>query len=341
MRIIIAFLFLSICSYGQLTVGYDFRNNQIKNYNETLEKFKSSETIFIFSNLIEKSQMEEFLKHSWSFTPFKVVSIEDFNIGTYLDGNYSFATYNNYEIVFNRQGNSKRTFNNYSFNFFLIDKEKYLKTEAKNKSKKNYKFNKYNVFSHDIISLGSFFLNANDYILFPTKNHTRDKELFLEDVYNHFYNSEFFYDNNSGFLQNNLQLINYYFQNNIKVSPLKELETLSEIQKLKSEKLVIPYEVYVFYDIEIAFNPAKENDFSKLKKDYNYDYQVLKSKEISDKILKGEEFHFIRYTLIETEKIIQIVNSKTGKVIYSKRFSGMRPTFPEKAFIDISKDISK
>ena len=98
------------------------------------------------------------------------------------------------------------------------------------------------------------------------------------------------------------------------------------VQKLKSEKLVIPYEVYAFYDIEIAFNPAKENDFSKLNQDYNFDYQVLKSKEVSDKILKGEEFYFIRYTLIETEKInfkdlgqplrIILTGSEYGPAIY-------------------------
>ena len=51
-----------------------------------------------------------------------------------------------------------------------------------------------------------------------------------------------------------------------------------------------------------------ENDFSKLKQDYNFDYQVLKSKEVSDKILKGEEFYL--FEEFDIEKNIDILYFK-------------------------------
>lgn len=373
MRIIIALLFLSFYSYGQTALGFDFRNNKIKNYDEngTLQRFKNSETIFIFSNFIDKTQMEEFLKKAWTVTPFKVISESEFNINNYLEGNYSFATYHRYGITFNRQkmqsagsyDNSTRTsnttpnniykstqqvssgftqqstFTNDQFLFFLINKNEYEKVREQ-----RVKDNNFDIASFPRIFVSSFLLSSNRFL--PVKNPksaevTKENEIIYSDIIRRFYDIDFMYDNKIGFLYNNIQNMNYHITKEIKISFFSEPEVSNQISKLKTDTLYIPFDLYCLYTFKNLKEKNKDN-FEKFKGDYDFPYNVLSSEDISTKIVNGEEFYYLRFNLIETENLVQVVNSKTGDVIYSRRFSGMGPyQIPDKAIKNINREVKK
>ncbi|WP_445456307.1 hypothetical protein [Flavobacterium sp. HNIBRBA15423] len=375
MRVIFVFIFFSLWSYGQISLGYDFRNNKIKNYDDgRMQRFKNSETIFIFSNFIEKKQIDEVLKSTWTVTPYKIISIDDFDINNYLNGNFSFATYQNNKVVFNRYKFEKSslydnntnssngspntvnrsspnkvssnstdkkttTFNNNYFSFFLLDTEDYLNNIKDIKRIDN----KFEVLSHSIIEISSFLLSDNflvyfDYFDSPS-TFMSDLKDFNDNIYSNFYKEDFLYDNKPGFLFNNFQNINNYILNETKVSPFNEIVTSQNILSLKNNILYIPYEVYCHYDIHVIYK--NKNGFDKFKKNYDYQYEVLKTEEISNKILNGDDFYYLKFNLIETDKILQVVHSKTGEILYSKRFSGMIEQLPNKAIEDLNKEIKK
>lgn len=339
MKTFIAFLFLSVYSYGQTALGYDFRNNQIKNYDEngTLQQFKKSETIFIFSNFIDKTQMEELLKKAWTVTPFKVITESEFNINNYLEGNYSFATYHTYGITFSRQKedltSSNNAFYNDQFLFFLINKDKY-----KNIREQRIKENNFDIISFPRIFVSSFLLSSNRFL--PIKN-PKSVETTEKNKNKYYYFNDFMYDNKAGFLYNNIQNMNNHITKEIKVSFFSEPEVSNQISKLKTDSLYIPFDLYCLYTFK-NLREKNKNNFEKFKDDYDFPYNVLSSEDISNKIVNGEEFYYLRFNLIETEKLVQVVNSKTGEVIYSRRFSGMGPyQIPDKAINDINREVKK
>lgn len=364
MKYIITFLFFSIFSHSQISLGNDLRNNEIKKYDDgRIKTFKNTETIFIFSNFIDKKVMEDVLSKSWTVTPFRVVSINDFKMINYLNGNYSFATYQNQNLTFTRiktdKNLSQETLNRVSsnnpnrsntntsiekepdrissksyysnfFDFFLIDKESYT-----NPSKR------YEVFKNHRIEIGNFLMSDNflvyfDYFFSPATFMT-DLTSFNNDIYNNLFNEDFMYDNKPGFLLNNIQRINSFIENETKISAFSEFVNTESIKVLKDTKLIIPYEVYCYYDIRVL--QKKNNDYSKLNKKYDYDYEVLNSDLISDKIMKGEDFYYLKFSLIETDKILQVVHSTDGYILYSKRFSGMIEQLPIKAINDLNDEI--
>ncbi|UOX34910.1 hypothetical protein LXD69_05205 [Flavobacterium sediminilitoris] len=364
MKYIILFLFFSIFSHSQISLGNDLRNNEIKKYDDgRINTFKNTETIFIFSNFIDKKIMEDILSKSWTVTPFSVVSINDFKMINYLNGDYSFATYQNQTLTFSKKKTHKNlshvTLNNASsnnpnrsgtsgnivnesdrtstrsyysnyFDFFLIDKESYTSTSKR-----------YEVFKNHRIEICNFLMSDNflvyfDYFFSPSTFMT-DLTSFNNDIYNNLYNEDFMYDNKPGFLLNNIQRINSFIENETKISAFSEFVNTESIKVLKDTKLIIPYEVYCYYDIRVL--QKKKNDYSKLNKKYDYDYEVLNSNLISDKIMKGEDFYYLKFNLIETDKILQVVHSTDGGILYSKRFSGMIEQLPNKAIEDLNNEI--
>jgi hypothetical protein len=346
MKIFIAFLFLSFYSYGQIALGYDYRNKMIEDYDEDsrLQRFKNSETIFIFSNFIDKTEMEELLKKTWTVTPFKVITESEFNISNYINGNYSFATYDLYSITFKRYSSKnnflvENTFTNNNFRFFLIDTKEYEKVREM-----NAKENKFTIDSFPRIFVSSFLLSSNRFLSVnnpKSVQKTKENESVYENIYRKFYDIDFMYDNKSGFLFNNIQNMNYHISKEIKISPFSEPEVSKQISKLKIDTLYIPFDLYCLYTFKNLREKYKDN-FEKFKGDYDFSYSVLSSEDINNMILNGKEFYYLRFNLIETDKLLQVVNSKTSEVIYSRRFSGMGPyQIPDKAIRDLNREIKR
>ena len=91
MRLKILLLLITFQSYSQVSVGPRHIGKSEKFKKGVLDKFKSTETIFLLSNIYEKEVYEKILKDSWDVTPYKVVDLESFEIENYLSNKYSVA----------------------------------------------------------------------------------------------------------------------------------------------------------------------------------------------------------------------------------------------------------
>jgi len=51
---------------------------------------------------------------------------------------------------------------------------------------------------------------------------------------------------------------------------------------------------------------------------YNFKYQVIKSKELNDMILKNQSFYYLDVLMLrDNELLLQVINGKTGEIIYN------------------------
>ncbi|MFL0124072.1 hypothetical protein V2590_05235, partial [Tenacibaculum maritimum] len=74
---------------------------------------------------------------------------------------------------------------------------------------------------------------------------------------------------------------------------------------------------------------------------YDYGYEIISDEEISNKILNNEEFYYLRYVRMNTERFLQVVNSKTGEIIYRDYIMGLSYRIKSKHIKKLSRKIKK
>ena len=138
--LILALLHFSI-SKSQIAVDMLHDGYSKKTSLDNIGRFKKTETIFLFSDIYEKQVYEDILKKSWKVTPYKILSVKNFDINSYLTDNYSFATLIGYSGAshFSPAGTTGTYYLNVYFSFFMYDIES-KKKELIKLSKKSEKF---------------------------------------------------------------------------------------------------------------------------------------------------------------------------------------------------------
>tara|TARA_Y100000780_G_C13390721_1_gene304108 strand:- start:245 stop:535 length:291 start_codon:yes stop_codon:yes gene_type:complete len=78
---------------------------------------------------------------------------------------------------------------------------------------------------------------------------------------------------------------------------------------------------------------AKEDkdEFQDTFENYNYKFEFQDENEIDRRILNGEEFYYLRFVRVNSQKFIHIINSKTGEIIYRNYVAGMLSSYNMKA----------
>jgi hypothetical protein len=83
------------------------------------------------------------------------------------------------------------------------------------------------------------------------------------------------------------------------------INSKAQLEKLKNDTLYVG---------TYCVTPKKEH---KVFKKYKYPYRVISAKELNKKIMTGDNpVYYVIYVLDSQNKTIEIINSKTGKVIY-------------------------
>jgi hypothetical protein len=112
----------------------------------------------------------------------------------------------------------------------------------------------------------------------------------------------------------------------------------SEVKKLATQTLYIPD----YFKLECQpLNSDKINGPVKLLSNYKYKYEFIELGNLDGKIQSGEEFYYLRYVRMNSEKFLQIVNSKTGNVVYREYISGMSLGLDNGDIKNINKAIEK
>jgi hypothetical protein len=334
---IFSFLFLlslSISGFAQISVGPTYVG-KAKNFKKgALEKFKNTETIFILSETLDRYDYLKILEASWTITPYQIVHISDFDIEKYLSDDYSFATLGGTLRTMGKGMSSYSTL----FTFIelkMYDNEKILKKLEKLSPDKKEK-KKMEIAEEHLYNFAHIYIYPKDEFIHTsaTKN--------IDNIFTSMYLDDVFYNYKPGFLKNYFQKVNDQLENGEEYW-LYENDYLPELKKLASETLYIPSYLGIQFSALLAEDSDADHEtIEDIFKNYDYNYEIIDDDELSDKIMRGEELYYIRYVRMNAERFLQVVNSKTGEIIYRKYLIGLLSfKIKPKHIKDLSKDISK
>ncbi|MFL0121226.1 hypothetical protein V2611_05440, partial [Tenacibaculum maritimum] len=301
---VLLLLLITFQSYSQVSVGRRHVGKSKKFKKGVLEKFKNTETIFLLSNIYEKEVYEKILKDSWNVTPYKVVDLESFEIENYLSSKYSVAQL----AGLKRSGGGSTSLFTY-IDFKIYDSDAIFKKLEKLSPKKRKKK------KQDIINKNSS--NIARFYIFPKDDFIRTSlSSDIGKIVNSLFTDDVFFNYKPGFLKNYFQKINNLIKNE-DIYWMYEDDYLPELKKLTNNKLYIPSYMTIKYSGWMGQDSEEDDENIKdIFRKYDYGYEIISDEEISNKILNNEEFYYLRYVRMNTERFLQVVNSKTGEIIY-------------------------
>lgn len=325
--------FITFQSYAQVSVGPSHIGRS-KNFKKgVVEEFKKTETVFLLSSVYDKEIYEQILKDSWNVTPYKIVDLYNFNMEDYLDNRYSFAQLSGFERVYHGTGGGYATLFTY-VDFQMFDHEKILKKLKKMSDKKKAKKID-DLLTKNRSGIARFYIFPKDDFIkkaVPYKENETELSLYTDDV---------FFNYKPGLLKNYFQKVNDLIRDEEEYW-LYGNDFLPELKNLASSKLYIPS--YML----IKFNPfiAKDRDVEDVSTEsllakYDYDYEIVEDDLLSDRIMNKEEFYYLRYVRMNAERFVQVVNSKTGEIVYRDYITGLGYNLKNKQIKELNKSIAK
>lgn len=309
LRYFILLFFFNLSTQAQVIVNEYFYGALTEFSEGKLDKFKQTETIFILSNVFEKESYEKILQEAWNISPYRILDYKDFKIKDYLEGEFSFAMISSHTDQ--RSGEGGMVTYHYIEIMMLDDeltKEEYQILKSKEWSEARIR----NYYSRSLA-----FIILFKKPVFPTDSNSNMST--LEEAENIFYSQDVFFNYELGFLKNNFQQINQLLSDEQVLRASKKIKS-AELKQLKKQSLYIPSYHSIEYK-DRGHTIVENNDrINSPFKAYDYKYKIISDEQLNEFILEGKELFYLRTTLLNTEMILEIVNSKTGAVIYrSKR----------------------
>ena len=304
-----------------------------------LEKFKKTETIFVLSTIYEIEEYQKILDEIWTVTPFRIIDAEEFEIREFLGSKYSIAQMSG--IRKEIQSESGRTYPvvyTY-FDIKVYDKAMIQKKLSKMspKKRKEKRSEIMEMYSSDI---ARFFLYPNDEFIEEVYKGTKqnDNIAFIVDAIFH---RDVFFNYKLGFLKNYLQKINNLLEEE-KLNWVYGNNFINEVANLADETLYIPSYLLNKFNIWKKVHQMQDESYlDELFKSYEYDYELIDDNALNDKILNGEEFYYLRYARTNSERFIDVINSKTGEIVHSQYMIGITSNVKDKNIKELSKCVSK
>jgi len=294
MRIVSIVFFLCVFvltrSDSQIAIGDKLlRTGEAPLEEEILSEFKSTTTVFVLRKGDDLNFFEEQLKKVWTITPLEVIKFED--IKKYLGK----AEYSIFEI----QGNSVSFTNSKGkdFSCSYVYLNLYLNKVGKDGELYQYSVAKMELHPEigTVLQLGG------------------KETTFSEDIYN----EDRIYNWNEVTVLNFVKLVDDHFRKKKGLAFYEKYYTDKQLKRLKRKTLYVPE--YVLR----KFNPVHRTEdevhnAEDLFSGYSYKYKVVSNQELLELYLNSEKSFYYLYTVKSCNKVlINIINGKTGEVIYS------------------------
>lgn len=183
------------------TQTLDIDNSIIKSWfakkikKDVIKKFKNTETIFLLSNVYNKSEYQEILKASWNVTPYKIVDFENFEIENYVGDKYSIAQLSGFKRIKQMQHGGTSTSLFTYIDIKIYDSEKIFKKLNKLSPKRRAK-KKNDIINDNSSNIARFYIFSKDDFI-----HTSLSED-MNTIVNSLYNDDVFFNYKLGFLKN-------------------------------------------------------------------------------------------------------------------------------------------
>ncbi|WP_109301370.1 hypothetical protein [Aquimarina sp. AU474] len=276
-----------------------------------LNRFTNTKTTFILPEFFSKESYEKLLNQVWNVTPYRIVYRDDFT-GDTIKTDDALARFKSMEI---EKTTKSGMVVSYVFNF--LDFHVVDKVKNKKKGKVWWKSR-----------VGTIYFTPNIKIRQQIEASSGEREI-SGDLLNF----------RLGYLKNYLQLVNNSLKNKKSIDIYDDFIS-PELEKLKDQTL------YIDSNLLYGYNPftasgKKSPEIEKLTQDYTFKYEVIDYNKLEEKIFNEKnDFFYLMYNQINSNKIINIVNGKTGEIIYQKHTTvsyNLKPKDFKKIYLRINK----
>ena len=331
---LVVFLFTQVQLFSQVSVAPKHIGGSGEFENNEWQKFKNTTTIFVLSNVHDPAVYKEILNKVWTVTPFELVSFEDFERSNYFGSQYSIAELGGFKRIKQMKtgGNGTSLFT--YVDFYLYDGGE-IREELQGLSEKKFERKYRGVVSDAKINIARFYVYPKDDFIKTSLS----KE--MNEIVNSMYSDPIFFNYSPGMLQNYFQKINDNIERE-KETSMYGFDYLPALKNLAQQTLYVPSY------IGIRYNPWKLSDgevdpeyIEKIFNKYEYAYQVISDEELNQKILNGEDFYYLRYARMNAERFLQVVNAKTGEIVFKLYVTGLSYKIKPKHLKEIRKSIER
>lgn len=317
--LVIALMALSVSGYSQLSFSKSHIGPPAEFKKGTRERFKASTTIFVVPVSYTKKEYEAMLGEIWTASAYKVVDQSEFdaNLTQYLTDAYSFAW-----LQCDVMAENNLFYFKIYYDVFMLENEKMLKKIDKaigdpGKLSELIDDNKINFARIPFQQSNASFeatkkaLNPTVRMMFSGPKPDKVKEAFGEMIRNNGINNF-----ELGYLKNDFQRLNKVI-NDGKIYWMYLNQKLPEVKELKKTTLFVPdYIKSEFKPMSGAEKILDEKEVKAMLAAYRGKSELVSQDEISRKIMDGEDFYYLKFTRVIASKFIEVINGKTGEVIY-------------------------
>lgn len=285
---------------------------------ETFDKIKKMKTIFLIPNtIIDKEELKKQIKKTWTFNEITFIEeidtevpekLRDFQLSHIATDVLLIRLVNNLYTKSKTggiMGPEKRIVGNYiSFKFQAFISE-------------NIKKNKKGELKFDATTIAEMFFTPNIRLRQDIAYSSGGKmKIGSFDKINAKYGEEpGFYNYNLGYVKNYFQELNQRLLDSQNLKIEDGIKKEDKIAELKNKTLYAPEWTLMKYNA-MAASYGKTRTKEELFKKYEHNYEVLSNDELNSKILSGEDFYYLMHTQFNQKKIISVIHSTTGEIIY-------------------------
>lgn len=298
LKCILLLVFFSINSFSQISVGKSHIGKSVDLKPKDYEQIKSRKTLFVIQGYTVR-EFHEMISEVWSLNTFEVITKDEYDLNTdqYNWGNYAIFDVHGQVITRYTKSGAGVEYLYLNYRYFYYDE---IKTNKKGKTE-----GKYN-------QLASIFLSGDAESMWKFIREKNYGEL-KSGLHNY----------KLGYLKNYFQFVNEKLKSQTTNFAYTDDFDKNKIKVLKNVTLYVPDYMKIKYNGWTRKDTELENPDELFKK-YEYKYEFIDSDELSEKILDTkEDFYYLTYVKVNANKFVNVVNGKTGEVIFSLHDSGL------------------
>lgn len=308
-------------SYSQVNIGKS--KSPINLYVSDLKQaefdsVKNSPTYFVVPNQFDYENFKQVIGEVWTLNKLSFISEKEYKDNKksfFATGNTVIALVDkNYQKIKENisTGASHTTAEYVSFKFRV---NHFLSVEKNKKGKLKIDFfNVAEVFFTASIKYRSDLIasSSRQSVLMLGKTFGKEKAIDKSGI-----KEPDFYNFNLGYIKNYFQIVNDKLEKNINFKIEDGFVDKIKIKSLKNQTLYAPDWFLRKYN-PLNGDLKKIIEPDEIFNTYQSEYKIISNKELNDKILAGDEFYYLNYTQFNQTKVISIINSLSGEIIYLK-----------------------
>jgi len=299
-------LFLSLFFFNtvisQVSVGCSVSPTNLyvsKIKDSEFDYLKNTTTYFVVPKALDYDKSKNLISSIWTFNDIVFIPQDEYNEDDYMVAKNTIIRIHNdsYSLEKTTLGKGTRTINSwYVLKFEMIS---YPSVRINKKGKKD----------EEIFRVADVFFTQsilNRYKNSPAYNKKKTKGISNEPDY---YNFDY------GYIKNYFQTLNDKLNKKEMLNVRDGIENTEKLKTLKEQTLYVP-------DWILKSSNALTGGLGKIREPedifgkYEYPYEMISYKDLNDKILSGEKFYYLMHSQFNEYKLLSIIDSVTGEMIF-------------------------